>query len=81
MLTKHPWFRPRLFGYGAGLPIRWQGWVLTAAFVGLWVLDARFVHGLLRAGTLALLIAGFLVIAAVKTEGGWRWRWNGRSGR
>jgi hypothetical protein len=78
MPTDRPWFRPKDFGYGAGLPIRWQGWALTAAFVGLAVLDARFLHGLPRVATLVVLIAIFLVIAAAKTDGGWRWRWNGR---
>jgi len=28
------WFAPKRFGYGAGLPISWQGWTLTAAFMG-----------------------------------------------
>ena len=28
------WFAPKRFGYGAGLPISWQGWALTAAFMG-----------------------------------------------
>ena len=27
------WFAPKRYGYGAGLPISWQGWALTCAFV------------------------------------------------
>ena len=28
-----PWFRPRMFGYGPGLPIAWQGWAVSASYV------------------------------------------------
>jgi hypothetical protein len=27
------WFAPKRYGYGAGLPISWQGWALTIAFL------------------------------------------------
>ena len=26
MKDDKPWFAPKRFGYGAGLPIAWQGW-------------------------------------------------------
>src|SRR3546814_6692541 len=30
-LDERPWFRAKRHGYGAGLPIAWQGWVMLAA--------------------------------------------------
>lgn len=76
-----PWFAPKRYGYGASLPVSWEGWaVLVGFFLGLWAV----VHfsPLLppREGTIArlvgiaVLIAVFVAIARVKTEGGWRWR-------
>ncbi len=71
------WFAPKRFGYGAGLPIRWQGWALTIAFVGLVIaLGAAFrdkPETLLAA--LAPFTIAFIVICARTTRGGWRWRW------
>ncbi|MBO9579708.1 MAG: hypothetical protein J7498_02345 [Sphingobium sp.] len=81
-----PWFEPKRFGYGAGLPIAWQGWVLTGGFlVGLFVLIvvtgalAR-TGSILAAAPVAALVAlmiGFGRICARHTRGGWRWRWGG----
>lgn len=32
-MTGRPWFRPKRYGLGFS-PASWQGWVLTAAYVG-----------------------------------------------
>jgi hypothetical protein len=32
---KNYWFRAKKFGWGWGLPIRWQGWLVLAASVAL----------------------------------------------
>jgi hypothetical protein len=32
-LGKEPWFRAKHFGYGAGLPFKWQGWVTLAVYL------------------------------------------------
>ena len=29
------WFEPKKLGYGAGLPVAWQGWVLLASYTGV----------------------------------------------
>ena len=29
------WFAPKRYGYGAGLPITWQGWALTVVFLAV----------------------------------------------
>lgn len=79
------WFAPRRYGYGAGLPIVWQGWVLLAGYLALmlpatWLVtrqqpDAR----LAGIALMVLATTAFVTIAARTTRGGWRWRWG--SGR
>ena len=70
-----PWFAAKRYGYGAGLPIAWQGWVVLALFI-LGMASGRLVPGLpLRIAAMTALVAGLLVVCALKTEGGWRWRW------
>jgi len=29
------WFAPKTYGYGAGLPIKWQGWALLLGYTAL----------------------------------------------
>lgn len=75
------WFAARRYGYGAGLPLRRQGWALVLAYLGLLgglkLLDT---HGgaFGRGGAFALFVAGtavFLIVTARHTRGGWKWRW------
>ena len=72
------WWAPKRYGYGANLPIAWQGWAVMLAYFAL-LAGAGFLF--LPDQILAFLAvtvvatALFLVIAARKTRGGWRWRW------
>lgn len=70
------WFAPKKIGYGAGLPIAWQGWVLLAAFLvsvlALTPLATRSILVHLSATT--TITAIFLLIVKKTTRGGWRWR-------
>jgi hypothetical protein len=70
------WFAPKRFGYGSGLPISWQGWVLLLGYVAITVvLSATLADHLLQfCAILIPLTAAFLVICARTTRGGWRWR-------
>lgn len=75
------WFRPKSYGYGAGLPIAWQGWVLLGSFalviLGLALL-ARAGGFAATATAIALMAVSTAVLVAVvhrRTRGGWRWRW------
>ena len=72
------WFAPKRFGYGAGLPVAWQGWALLTGFIavalGLTV-ALRERHDVTWAALLAIATASAAVIAARHTRGGWRWRW------
>lgn len=71
------WFAPKRYGYGAGMPISWQGWAVTLVYVAIaGLIAARFRENFLQ--FLALVIpvtTTFIVIAARTTRGGWRWRW------
>ena len=71
------WFAPKRYGYGSGLPIRWQGWALTIGFVALAIAVSRiFANRPLQLfAIMAPLILVFCVICARTTRGGWRWRW------
>ena len=80
MSEQPEWFAPQRYGYGAGLPIAWQGWLLLAIYLALvgtviWLLDAWPVAAVAIIVTLSSL---FMLISAKTTRGGWRWRWGQR---
>lgn len=72
-----PWFAPKRFGYGAGLPLVWQGWVLLISHIVL-ILGTTLAlapQSPLAATVVALALAiAPLPIYARHTQGGWRWR-------
>lgn len=77
------WFAPKRFGYGAGLPIAWQGWVVCALYFGVLggiaLLDKSGGTGA-KAGSFTLFLLAtsvFALIVARHTRGGWKWRWGG----
>jgi hypothetical protein len=71
------WFAPKTMGYGAGLPIAWQGWVLLAVMMvaavglGVWLGPA---HPGLAIGAVIGINLLFLPLIKARTRGGWRWR-------
>ena len=85
--SSKPWFAPRRYGYGSGLPIAWQGWVVLVAYVLVCslapVVLLAFLHNpavLLPAitGVVLAATAVLIIVCANKTRGGWRWRWGGK---
>jgi hypothetical protein len=81
ILDRGPWFLPTRLGYGTGLPIASQGWVLLLSYLagmaGLALLAERSDGGAL-AGVVALMAvitAIFVAVAKARTRGEWRWRW------
>lgn len=74
------WFAPKRHGFGAGLPIAWQGWALTIGYLAFILLAAMLIRYSLIAyfSIVAMLTALFIVICARTTRGGWRWRWGER---
>ena len=71
------WFAPKRYGYGAGPPIAWQGWLVVGAYVAVIGAAAYFLRS--RSIEIVAVIVPtttlLLVIAAKTTRGGWRWRW------
>jgi len=75
------WFEPKRYGYGAGLPIAWQGWALLASYTALVIGVA---YSIAEAGREAQLGGAAAIVAATallvliiskRTRGGFRWRW------
>ena len=80
------WFKPKPHGFGA-TPTTWEGWlstlvcVVVIAMMGPWI-AGRFAdpqQGRMVA-LLAVLavVAAFVGLCALKTEGGRRWRSGGK---
>lgn len=71
-----PWFNPKRYGYGVGLPCSWEGWLVLAAFLAVVVGGAKVIEDKGQYAILAFLSVVLLIaITAAKTKGGWRWRW------
>jgi hypothetical protein len=80
-LEKGPWFRAKRFGYGAGLPFKWQGWVLLVTHMALIIGLALMLSNqpIILVPVILLVAFAPLPIYASRTEGGWKWR-NGDKG-
>jgi len=79
-LQKGPWFRAKRFGYGAGLPFKWQGWVVLGLYVlamtglGLLADNDNAIPTIVTVALMLVVTGIFLVIVRKRTEGGWKWR-------
>lgn len=80
-----PWFRPHRFGLGA-TPMEWQGWLVIGAYAAALVLIARLTDTPLSSSAdkplvftagVVVLTTLMLVVVAMKTDGGLKWRWGG----
>lgn len=80
MNNRPEWFAPKRYGYGAGLPCSWQGWLVTGLFMAAVIGTAVVFEDkpAIVAAIIVPLVALMLVIAARTTRGGWRWRWGQR---
>jgi len=80
MASGDNWFEPKRFGYGSGLPISKEGWLLMIGYVAgvAACLIALQQRPIAAAAMIVALTAAFAAIAARKTRGGWRWRWGER---
>jgi hypothetical protein len=75
------WFAQKRYGYGAGLPIAWQGWAVLIGYLAIVGGSLALFHDrpLVPLAIMLPATAIVLLIAARTTRGGWRWRW-GRKG-
>ena len=70
------WFAPKRYGFGS-VPITWQGWAITLAFVAIVTATsvALAERPVQLIAALIPIFTIFFVICARTTRGGWRWRW------
>lgn len=76
-MQKKPWFAPKRIGYGSGLPISCEGWLVLGLYLAGVLLAVRFLPTVAMFIAVAFASGVLAVICAMRTEGGWRWR-NGR---
>ncbi len=74
------WFPAKRYGWGWGLPITWQGWLVLVTFIalvagGVLLFPPRTALAAYLAYVAALSVA-FIVVAWMKGEPP-RWRWGG----
>jgi hypothetical protein len=74
------WFPAKRYGWGWGLPIRWQGWLVLIAYIALVIGTARVFHPHQHLLVFLLLIVvysfGFFAVCWLKGEPP-HWRWGG----
>jgi hypothetical protein len=74
------WFPAKRYGWGWGLPTRWQGWLVIAGFVGLVVLGALLFPPRAEMAAFIIyvvLLSGLLCVVCWLTGEPPRWRWGG----
>ncbi|MXO51644.1 hypothetical protein GRI42_10055 [Erythrobacter gaetbuli] len=77
------WFAPKRYGYGAGLPIAWQGWALLIGYIAIALSVALLIEwdaeigGATGFAIFFVATIALMYIAKAKTRGGWKWRWGG----
>lgn len=77
MNERPEWFAPKRYGYGAGLPISWQGWLVLLGFLAVVIGSSILLAPLSIVAYLSLVLPltlAFVWIASKTTRGGWRWR-------
>ena len=74
------WFAAKKLGYGAGLPIAWQGWAFLLGFlaivigIGVFIDGGTLVEMAIGVGSIVLLTIPFVMVVKRRTRGGWKWR-------
>lgn len=76
------WFAPKRFGFGAGVPIAWQGWMVVAVYAAIVVAAVHWLADtpIALLGVIVPASAILTLITARTTRGGWHWRWGGQRG-
>ncbi len=68
------WFRVKSRGYGVGLPIAWEGWLILALYLAAVILSAALYSELASFAVLAVLTPVVVLIAYMRSDDEWRWR-------
>jgi hypothetical protein len=81
MRERVPWFRVKTYGYGAGLPCRWQGWVAIAVYALVLAAVISIAtpyedrNPIAYAAAVGLPTAVLIFVVWWKSDAPWRWRW------
>ena len=71
------WFPARSYGWGWGVPVTWQGWLVVAAYLFLVMVGTAILpreHIAMYLIYVAILTAGLGTVCWLKGEKpGWRW--------
>ena len=81
MNDRPEWFAPKRLGWGAGLPIAWQGWALIGAMTLITTLAAVFLAPRSVLAFVSVVLPALIIftwVTAQTTRGGWRWRWGNK---
>ncbi|MCJ7421096.1 hypothetical protein [Sphingomicrobium astaxanthinifaciens] len=71
------WFYAKRYGYGAGLPRSWQGWLVLLLYLAGVMAAATLLlerSALAFVGVMILLTGLYVLVARRTTTGGWQWR-------
>jgi hypothetical protein len=71
---KKPWFCVKSHGYGVGLPVAWEGWLVLFLYLGTIVATAAMVSELASLIVAVLLAPLIVYISYARSDGEWRWR-------
>lgn len=72
------WFRAKRYGWGWGLPSRWEGWAVLMGYLALLV--APLAKGKSGAGlsiAAAIIATPFLLLVCYRKGEPPKWRWGG----
>ena len=69
-----PWFPVKKLGYGVGLPIAWEGWLLLSVFMAAMALAGLLLPPLVFALSAIPMTAAVIFLAYVRSDGEWRYR-------
>ena len=78
---KRYWFPAKRYGWGWGLPVTWQGWVVLAGYIASIVIVVAILPPALEPGRFAacvVALTGLLIAVCWATGEPPRWRWGDR---
>lgn len=72
--SRKAWFAVKKHGYGVGLPVAAEGWLVLIGYVIAMVLAGWLLPPLVFAAVAVLLTGVVLYISYVRSDDAWRWR-------
>ncbi len=77
---KNYWFPAKKYGFGWGMPITWQGWIVFIAYIIAVLVSSLLLPARpLLYTTVVTIGTGILVLITVITGEPTRWRWGDSS--